>query len=74
MGLYEDIEKVIDDIEKERKQSKTNDETVKICVRIPKNMLMKLKMNKLIAEGNNKYISLQDQIVAALNNYLKIKK
>jgi len=53
--------------------TKNDKKLVKVCIRIPRKTLINLKRKKLDAEENNKYLSVQDQIIEALEDYLKKK-
>jgi len=67
-------DKVISELKKGKKEAKKiNNELVKVCIRIPRKTLIALKRKKLDAEEHNKFLSVQDQIIEALNEYLKKK-
>jgi len=66
-------DKVINEVNKSEKRAKKIEDVVKVCIRIPRKTLIALKRNKLDAEEHNKFLSVQDQIIEALDEYLKKK-
>lgn len=69
ISKFDELESTTNKLIKNNEES--NESYTKICLRIPRSILYRLKEKKLAAEKEGEKTSIQDEVIKALTKYLK---